>query len=490
MAANQLSARALEGLLGEWRSGASAYLALADRIRLLTLDGRIPTDTRLPAERDLSARLGLSRTTVTAAYRRLREAGQLVSVRGSGSMVRLPGAGPGLPPDPQGGILDFSKATMPALPGLSDVAALAAAELPRHLGGSGFDPVGIPELRAAIADRYAARGLPTEPEQIMVTLGAQHAIALLARVLIGRGDRALIEAPSYPHAYEALRAAGARLVPVGVSAAGPGEDASRGGWDETALLQTLQRSNPVLGYVMPDFHNPTGQSMPEDQRERVLAAAARTGTVLIADETIAELSIDREGDFLPFAAYADAGAAGSGAGSAVSVGSVGKTIWGGLRIGWIRAEPALIRKLVSARSAGDLGTPILEQLVVTQLLADMPAILGRRSEELRRGRDHLEALLAARFPDWHVPHVDGGITAWVNLGSPVSSQLALAARNYGLLVPAGPQFGIDGAFERFLRLPFCYTPEEMDRAVDALGLAWDSLLRHPVPDTGYLADVV
>lgn len=492
MAANQLSARALEALLGEWRSGASAYLALADRIRLLTLDGRIPTDTRLPAERDLSARLGLSRTTVTAAYRRLREAGQLVSVRGSGSMVRLPGAGPGPQPDPTGGILDFSKATMPALPGLAAIAALAAAELPRHVGGSGFDPVGIPELRAAIADRYAARGLPTEPEQIMVTLGAQHAIALLARVLIGRGDRALIEAPSYPHAYEALRTAGARLVPVGVSAAGPGEDASSGGWDETALLQTLQRSNPVLGYLMPDFHNPTGQSMPEEQRERVLAAAARSGTMLIADETIAELSIDRAGNFLPFAAYADAAVSGSAgsAVSAVSVGSVGKTVWGGLRIGWIRAEPALIRGLVSARPAGDLGTPILEQLLVTQLLADMPAILDRRSDELRRGRDHLEALLAGRFPGWHVPHVDGGITAWVNLGSPVSSQLALAARNHGLLVPAGPQFGIDGAFERFLRLPFCYSPEETDLAVDALGLAWDSLLRHPMQDTGYLADVV
>jgi len=296
----------------------------------------------------------------------------------------------------------------------------------------------------------------------------------------------MIEAPSYPHAYEALRAAGARLMTVGVSAGGPGEHASTRGWDETGLVQTLQRSNPVLGYLMPDFHNPTGQSMPEGQRERVLAAAARAGTVLIADETIAELAIDRIGDFLPFAAYADA----DRPGTAVSIGSVGKTVWGGLRIGWIRAERPLIRRLVSARLAGDLGTPILEQLIVTQLLGDMPAILARRSAELRQGRDHLEALLADRFPGWQVPHVDGGVTAWVNIGSPVSSQLALAARNHGLVVPAGPQFGIDGAFERFLRVPFCYSPGEMDRAVHALGLAWDSLLRHPVPDTGYLADVV
>lgn len=485
MPAHQISARALESLLGEWRNGSSAYAALADRIRLLVLDGRVPTDSRLPAERDLSTRLGLSRTTVAAAYRQLRDAGFLLSVRGSGSMTRIPGGTPALTAVGGRGVLDFSKATLPALAGLADVAVLAASDLPRHLSDSGFDPVGIPELRAAIADRYRSRGLPTDPEQIMVTIGAQHAIALLARVMLGRGDRALIEMPTYPHAYEALRSGGARLVSVSVSApdASSGEE---GGWDETALLQTLQRSNPVLGYLMPDFHNPTGQTMPVDQRERVLAAAGRQGTVLLIDETIGEFNIDRPGDYLPFAAYADP----TMPGMVVSIGSVGKTVWGGLRVGWIRAERPLIRKLVAARSANDLGTPILEQLMVTRLIADMPAILAERNAQLRTNRDHLEQVLAERFPEWRVPHVDGGITTWVNLGRPVSSQLALAARNHGLLIPAGPRFGIDGAFERFLRLPFCYPAEETDRAVDALALAWGSLLQHPLPDAGYLADVV
>ncbi|MDJ0339604.1 PLP-dependent aminotransferase family protein [Cryobacterium sp. PH31-O1] len=486
MSENHVSARGLDALLGEWRGGASAYRALSDRIRLLTLDGRIPTDSRLPAERDLSERLGVSRTTVTAAYRELRDAGYLLSVRGSGSVVRLPGAGAASPTPDAEGILDFSKATMPALPGLADAAVHAAVELPRHLGDSGFDPVGIPELRAAIADRYAARGLPTAPEQIMVTLGAQHAIALLARVLVGRGDRALIETPTYPHAAEALRAAGARLAAVNVSAGAPGDDPATRGWDEAALLQTLQRSSPVVGYLMPDFHNPTGRSMPAGQRERVASAAADACTTLIIDETIAELDIDRVGEFPPFAACADA----RSAPRVVSVGSVGKTVWGGVRIGWIRAEPALISKLVAARSASDLGTPILEQLIVTRLLAEMPAILAGRRGLLRLGRDHLERRLAETFPKWQVPHVDGGITAWVNLGSPVSSQLALAARSHGLLVPAGPRFGLDGAFERFLRLPFSHSVEETDRAVGALEAAWGSLLRHPFTDTGYLAEVV
>ncbi|MGY4858345.1 MocR-like transcription factor YczR [Cryobacterium sp. AP23] len=483
MSSNQLTARALETLLGEWRTTGPAYRALADRIRLLTLDGRIPGDSRLPAERDLGARLGLSRTTVTAAYRELRAAGFLLSVQGSGSLTRLPGAPAGADAAGAAAVLDLGQAVLPAWPGLAELAVQAAADLPRHLGSSGFDPLGLPELRRAIADRYRARGLPTEPEQIMVTVGAQHAIALLARVLVNRGDRVLIETPTYPHAYEALRAAGGRLMPVSVTAALPGAEA---GWDESALLQTLERSNPVFGYLMPDFQNPTGQTMPVAQRERVLAAAARQGTVLISDETIGELDIDREGDFTPFAASADP----SRPDLAVTVGSVGKTVWGGLRVGWIRADPGLIRKLAAARLANDLGTPVLEQLIVTRLLAVLPEILESRRDLLRAGRDRLEAGLAERFPDWRVPRVDGGITLWVNLGRPVSSQLSLAARAQGLLLPAGPRFGIDGAFERFLRIPFCYGPDEMPRALDALGLAWESLLRHPLPDTGYLADVV
>ncbi|WP_082717100.1 PLP-dependent aminotransferase family protein [Microterricola viridarii] len=473
--ARSIGARTLATLIGEWREAGPAYGALADRIRLLVIDGRIPVDTRLPAERELAEQLELSRTTVTAAYRQLRELGFLQSVRGSGSVTRLSGS-PGMLSVPgDRGYLDLSKAAMPALPWLTEASRRAVDELPRHLGDAGYDPVGIPELRAAIADRYTARGLPTQPEQIMVTIGAQHAIALLSRALVGRGDRALIEQPTYPHAYEALRAAGARLVPVSVMS-----DAAERGLETAGFEQAIRQSNPAMAYLMPDFHNPTGRSLDEGQRERILAAAAKQGTVVVADETTAELNIDRPDTPLPMAAFGDA----------VLVGSIGKTVWGGLRIGWIRAEKPLIRKLIGLRAPGDLGTPILEQLIATELLPEMPRILELRSAQLRAGRDHLERQLAERFPQWSVPHVHGGLATWVNLGAPVSSQLALAARNHGLLVAAGPRFGIDGAFERFLRLPISYSAEETTRAVDALSLAWGSLLRHPVPDAGYLADVV
>jgi len=469
-----LSARSLASLLRGWReaTAAPAYAALADRIRLLILDGRIPLGTRVPAERDLASQLGVSRTTVTASYGELRDAGFLDSLRGSGSVARLPSRSPITVDNHQTGYLDFSKAVLPAIPALAEAAVRAAAELPAYLGDSGFDPIGLPVLRASVADRYTARGLPTEPEQIMITIGAQHAIALLARTLLGRGDSALVESPSYPHAYEALRFPGARLVPVSVT--------SDEGWDEAALEQALQRTSPAMGYLMPDFHNPTGRTMSPELRQRMLALAERQGTVIVADETMAELTIDRQETPLPLAAY----------GAAVTIGSVGKTVWGGVRIGWIRAERQLIQKLTRARGAGDLGTPTLEQLVVKNLLEDYDAILKTRREQLRAGRDYLAGALAGSFPEWRVPRPDGGLTTWVNLGAPVSSQLTLAARAEGLLLAAGPRFGIDGAFERFLRLPFGHSADETDRAVVALAAAWSSISRGPLLDQSFLAEVV
>jgi DNA-binding transcriptional MocR family regulator len=464
---SSLSARALGALIQNWRTSGSgpAYSALADRIRLLVLDGRLSLGTRLPAERELAAHLGLSRTTVSAAYADLRSSGYLDSLRGSGSVVRLPSRSAPTGPDPIAtpDFLDFSKATLPAVPNVAAATERAAALLPAFLGESGFDPLGLRVLRQALADRFTARGLPTDADEMMITIGAQHAIGLLARTLLSRGDRALVETPSYPHAFEALRSSGARLVPVPVTT---GE-----GWDELALEQGLQRTSPTLAYLMPDYHNPTGRSMSPGLRERTVELAARQGTTLIVDETMGELGLDGQEARAPFAAV----------GRAVTIGSVGKTIWGGLRLGWIRADRELILRTSRARFALDLGTPILEQLILLELLPEYDRILVDRREYLRSGRDHLAARLAQRLPQWDVPHVEGGLTVWANLGAPVSSRLALAARNHGLVIAAGPRFGIDGVFERFIRIPFSHPAGLIDGAVDALAAAWGDVARTPMP---------
>ncbi|NYG98307.1 PLP-dependent aminotransferase family protein [Schumannella luteola] len=461
-----LSARSLATFLTGWRlSGAgAAYQSLADRVRLLVLDGRIPLGTRLPAERELAAALGVSRTTVSSAYAALRDSGHIESLRGSGSVARLPHPSATSAPEPADDLLDFSKATLPAIPGVAAYAERAVMKLPAFVGESGYDPYGVLALREQIAARYTRRGLPTSPDEVMVTIGAQHAISLVARAFVARGDRVLVESPSYPHAFEALRNAGGRLVQVAVT--------SEDGWDETALQQALQRTSPSLGYLMPDTHNPTGRRMPHDQRERLVATAARQGTRLVVDETMSEMQLDGSEAPTPFASL--------GGDLVITIGSVGKSVWGGLRIGWIRANRDDLQRIARIRFANDLGTPVLDQLIVAELMPDMDGILAGRRTQLREGRDLLAALLRRRLPTWRMPEVPGGLTAWVNLGAPISSQVALAARSEGLVIAAGPRFGIDGVFERFLRIPFSYPPEELERGVDALARAYAAISRNPI----------
>lgn len=454
-----LTARTLARRLQEWRGTGHAYVALANRIGLLISDGGISPGTRLPAERELAAVLGVSRSTVAAAYQELRDGDLIESTRGSGSVARLP-ARPVLRNDPFAEQLDLSKATMPAAPRLLDAYRAAVADLPPALLDPGFDPIGRLDLRTAIADRYAHRGLPTTPDQILVTIGAQHAIALIARTLLRRGDRVLIENPTYSHAIDAFSDVGARMVSVAVDATD--------GWDQLALEQVIGRGIPTLAYLMPHNHNPTGQSMPTSLLERTLADAAAHGTTVVVDETMAELTLDTPNP-LPAAAL----------GPAILLGSVGKTLWGGIRLGWIRAEAPVIRTLVRARFASDLGTPVLEQLVVRDLLPDFDDIIDERIEWLRAGRSHLLERLRRDFPEWHVPMPHGGLTTWVGLGAPVSSQLVVAARSNGLTITAGPRFSIEGAFDRFLRIPYSNPIPHTDAALDILRATWDTVIARP-----------
>src|ERR1700709_2078778 len=117
MTALHLSARALDGMLGDWRTDASAYKALADRIGLLIADGRIPGGSRLPAERELSERLEVSRSTIGAAYGELRAYGALQSIRGSGSVAMNPGVGHSELRETFG-VMNFTQAALPAVAGV------------------------------------------------------------------------------------------------------------------------------------------------------------------------------------------------------------------------------------------------------------------------------------------------------------------------------------------------------------------------------------
>lgn len=445
-----VTGRRLARELGEWRGNTPAYQALAERIRVLLMDGRLSSGARLPAERELSQALDLSRTTVAAAYSKLRDDGFLDSVRGSGSTLRLPGRERGEHSIHTGLALDFTRATAPAYPGLQAAYLAAANELPSLLTHHGFDLVGLPDLREAIAQSYRDRGVATSVDQIMVTIGAQHALNLVTRSLYSPGELILVEQPTYPHALDTFTSVGARVLAFPVR--------QDGGWDLSEALLQIRRAAPSLAFLMPDFHNPTGMSMSAHEREYLAAAADREGTVLIVDETTALLDIDR-GPMPPMAAYST---------NIVTLGSLGKIAWGGLRIGWIRASRDIMAQILRNRPAVDLGTPLLEQLVATTLMQNMAPMVASRSQDLRRGRDAAVSLLHEHLPDWNVQSPNGGLNLWINTETVSSSALALAARSEGLGLVPGPRFGLDGAFERYLRLPFSYSSEQLSDAVSIL----------------------
>lgn len=462
---SRISARALAHLLGEWRIGEPAYEALADGVRLLMLDNRIAPRTALPAERELAASLGVSRTTIAAAYRSLRDSGHISSVRGSGSVTE--GAGHATPAragvsDPNA--IDLQQASPAAWPGLGGVLAEAAASAQGLLARAGYDVVGNETLRAQIAARYTAAGIPTDIGDIMITNGAQSAIHLLATTLVSRGDRVLFETPTYPHAAESFRAAGARPVAVPVT--------TDAGWDLDRAEQAFARTLPSVAYLMPDFQNPTGHSMSNDERETVARAAERAGTIVIVDETTADLNIDRPFTPAPF---------GVGSDGVVRIGSLGKTVWGGLRIGWIRARPDLIRRVVAARFAVELGTPEWEQHLATLLLPRLPEIIEQRAALLRTGRDTVVQALGVLLPQWRVPEVRGGVALWVELDAPLSGAVVMAVRSEGVLLSTGPRFSIDGGFERYLRIPFTGRADQLEIAVHALSRVWPRVRQGGTP---------
>lgn len=470
----RIGARSIARLIGDWRppDGRGLTDALADRVRLLVLDGRLPLHTRMPAERELAAALGVSRTTIAAAYEALRAAGMLHSRRGAGSWTQLDArtpVAPGTPFSPNGTTpgIDLQAALAAPIPAVRAAIAAAAVDLDPLLAGHGYELLGRAELRAAVADRFTTRGLPTRPEQVLVTSGAQHAFALILATLTGPGDRVLVEHPTYPNALDAVRVRGARPVPVPMA---PGPRGT-GSWDLDLLTASVRDAAPRLMYVIPDFQNPTGGVLDEAGRERLVALARRTGTPIVLDETMAELALDGP-PARPTAAFGGADST-----HVLTVGSASKVFWGGLRVGWIRASPQLVRRLGAARAALDLGGPTLEQLVVARLLADVDAVVADRRTELTAARDHLLDRLARVFPSWRASRPTGGLSLWIELGAPVSSRFAIAARRHEVLLAAGPRFGVDGAFERHLRLPYTVRRDQAETALDRLALAWRDLDR-------------
>lgn len=469
MAARALDVDLLARELGNWRTSSlsgPAYLGLADAIRLLIVDGRLPVGARLPSERALADALRVSRTTVTAAFTQLRDDGYLNARRGARSTASLP-LRPEVTTEATTPAVSLAAAALSApCATVLEAFADAAHDITPYLHEPGHELMGVSSLRAAIAERYCKRGIPTDPSEIMVTSGAQHAIGLILVAHTQPGDRVLVEQPTYHGALSAIATAGARAVPVSLA-----ED----GWELDAVHAALRQLAPSLAYFIPDSHNPTGFTMPAADRTRLGRIISETRTRTIVDESILDMWVD--------AAPPEPLAAAVGRRDLVlTIGSMSKSFWGGLRVGWIRADPSMLATISAIRQSVDLGTPILEQLAAARLLTQHIDVLPERRELLRTRRQFLVSLLASELPEWQPGPGRGGMSLWVRLPAPMSTALSAAASRLGLDLPAGPRFGVDGTLERFIRLPYALPEPQLSEAVELLVRAWRSITGAASPD--------
>ena len=471
---DSIDAASLSDRIGNWSQGRGPLhqrltIALSDAIR----HGLLPPRTRLPAERAFAQALALSRTTVVAAYNTLREGGWLESRPGSGTWVssgraqaaRIRARAAAVDESPLLNLLtiddhenvDLAMGTPKPLSELpADLFAISPALQQAFLAERSYMPQGYAPLRETIARHYSRHGVPTDADQILVTSGAQQAIHLVVSLLVQRGDPVLLENPTYFGALDAYRLSGARLIPL---------DIGERHIDAGSLRERVLASRPSVIHLTPTFNNPTGAVMPAEHRIEVARVAREAGIVVVEDGTLSELSIDDSKVPAPIAAHAPQD-------TVLTIGSLSKLYWGGLRIGWIRGPLALVRQLTRLKSASDLGCPVMTQGVATQLLAVVDRARSIRREQFKRRRDVLASLLTEQLPEWQFRPPSGGLFVWASVPDVDTRYFAQSAIRHGVAVTPGALFSINDSHDHALRIPFLLDEPLLRLGVERLAAAW------------------
>jgi DNA-binding transcriptional MocR family regulator len=432
--AGDVSAAGLAARLGRWAQGdGTLAVRLAAGITALVETGELRPGDRLPAERTFAAITAVSRGTVVAAYARLAEDGLVERRQGSGT--RIAGVAASVAPAQRSGRGEALFSALPnaidllrTVPQISDLTVRLIREHEPRLDLALLpetDPAGLPVLRATIADLITAEGTSTTPEQILVTHGAQQAISL-----VGRG------VPMCEH-----------------------------GLDVAALEIAMARLRPALVALNPHHHNPTGTRMPAAARHRVAELAAQYGVPVIEDRVVAGVSFDGVVPRTLAAERPDA--------PIIVVESVSKWAWAGLRIGWLRADPVLVRRLRGARQLADQSTSVPGQLLALDFLAHADE---QRRDSSRRHHEKLRLLqqaMSEHLPEWRYDAPRGGLSLWTQLPVGSASALARVAATHGVSVAGSAAFAASAsAPDDHIRIPFTAADDVLIEGVRRLGAAW------------------
>jgi DNA-binding transcriptional MocR family regulator len=334
---------------------------------------------------------------------------------------------------------------------LFEIPASLRLELQHH---PGYTPLGLPALREAIAARYTSRGFPTTASEIMITSGAQQAIALVASTWVRHGDAVVLEEPAYFGALDAFRSAGARLVGVTVE---------RNGVSPNVLRQRIQESRARMAFIVPTFQNPTGAVLPASSRREIAAMAEELGVLIVEDLCVDEVGFD-EMVRAPIASYPSRG-------QILTIGSLSKVVWGGLRVGWVRGPAELLGELARTKSVADLGSSMISQAMATQLVQRLDTLAALRRTELRQRLEVLESALSAELPTWTWVRPSGGLYLWVKTPLADTRPLAPLALRSGVRIIPGPTMSAQGGFGPWLRIPFVAEPEVLRLGISRLAEA-------------------
>ena len=323
---------------------------------------------------------------------------------------------------------------------------------------------GEPELRDVVAADARRRGVRADASEVLISAGALQGIDLLCRVYLRPGDVVVAESPAFANALSAFRNHGAHVLEV------PVDDE---GMDVNAAARMLRRDGiqPRLFFVVPNFQNPTGETLSERRRESLCALAASCGAVVVEDDPYGLLRY-RGQDIRPIqspAVRADV----------VSVGSFSKTFLPGLRVGWVIAPTDVVRRMAAAKQTMDSSTGTLAQRIVLEFHrrggVDAHVRLLRQiyAEKQDRARAALEREFAGTGVTWNDPQ--GGFYFWVKLprGMDARSLLDLALEEGVAFVP-GQAFTIGHGHRSALRFSISApTPDRIDEGVRRLRRAFD-----------------
>lgn len=456
------------------------YLQLADGISARIASGDLEPGERLPPSRELAARLGVNRNTVSNAYEELVRTGRLRSRVGQGTFVAER-------KESTAGIrFTFSRATDAARPRVRtpvpdsdhpdpiDFASLVPDEglfpvepfrraLDDALAREGrkllqYGPTaGHPPLRGYIAERLRRRGVNAGAEDVLIVNGSQQALDLVCRALVDPGDRVAIESPTYTIVLPLLAQYHARIDEIPMTPTG---------LDLEALEASLQRAVPKLLFTMPTFQNPTGITMDLPSRRRLLELAARYRVPVVEDDFDSELRFDGEA-VPPLKALDEAGLV-------LHIGTFSKGLFPGLRLGWVVGPPEVIEVLGRSKLISDYHTSLLLQAAVLAFCnrGAYEKHLERLTGIYREKSRALTLAFRRHFPEsvsWTRP--EGGYAFWVSLPEGLSGEdLAREGARAGVLFTPGEPFFPRGGGERFLRLSISRVPlERIEEGVSRLG---------------------